>query len=48
LDAASRRFPEFIADVASFKNSVDRCVLTLLRVFIMISKEYYEILRPKF
>jgi hypothetical protein len=32
-----RGFPEFTADAATFKNSVDHCALTHLRSFIMIS-----------
>jgi hypothetical protein len=42
LDAAARGFPEFTADAASFKDSVDHCALTTLHVFAMISKEYYQ------
>jgi hypothetical protein len=48
LDAAARGFPEFIADTANFKDSVDRYALTPLHVSIMISKECYTIFTPKF
>jgi hypothetical protein len=41
-------FPTFwFADAASFKYSADHCTLTPLHVSIMISKDCYQIFRPK-
>jgi hypothetical protein len=48
LGAAARGVAEFTADEASFKDSADHCAMTPLHVFIMISKEYYQIFKPKF
>jgi hypothetical protein len=48
MDADARGFPEFTADAANFNDSVDHCALTPLHVFILISKEQYQIFRPKY